>query len=239
MISKVLLLCFGLLCAAFAAPLAFDETQIVHSRWVAQSVAREQPQPTAAVEAAYRDLSNAARRDDVLSSVVTTARYLANPTVVLSSPVTMATRLDRIESAASELAAVSPLDAQAWCTLLLAVSSRVPVDVDRMARLYVRCIETGSREVAYFDGRMLVALSAWHVLPEQVRLLALDDARRFLGDGHYRGWAAARLAFATATLAPDLEPIVRAVILETDAKLMSTFDAGLRQYRPQPPGGKR
>lgn len=220
----------GLYLAVAGYGLFGQELSFFFARSSARLAAAQPQKASLAAAEIDHDVLAASQREDDVTARLQLAKLIADKETAEAERLA---DVARVKADAEALILSSPLNAEGPCSLMQWAALQRPALIDRLPALIAACHALGGHDQELIVQRWQVVAAYWYDLPEETREIARDDMRRLLGDGHFRGWAAERLAYSVVMIAPDLEQFAREDITAVDNRLMTTFDAGLKQFGEQ------
>ncbi|MFN0220015.1 MAG: hypothetical protein ACKVP4_14525 [Hyphomicrobium sp.] len=117
---------------------------------------------------------------------------------------------DRVLASANNLVEVAPLDPRPWCLRAIA-EAQTSGATNRMIDWLRTCYAYGRRTLSVVETRVLLGVTQWRFLPQDLRNAVLIDASAALSDPQLDDWMANVLAYAVR-LAPAQSKLAGSLI---------------------------
>ena len=137
-----------------------------------------------------------------------------------------------IEETASALVTRSPLDAQPWCILAIAEARRNGMS-NLAARRLRACYKYAPFEDWAVGWRLSLALASWGELPSDLRASAMTEVAHQLSIRELRPVMLQRLAFVTATIAPERAALAKSLAGLHGERTMLQFENTVQGIRKE------
>ena len=199
----------GLAVLAGGGTLTAYEMQVSSIRQALRGEGSELPMPGSA-EGAGLAIQRESLDSDVAGRLLGFALYKESSDALANTGRANRQTEQWIEEMAATLAARSPFDAQPWCILAIAEARRNGIS-DLAARRLRACYKYAPFEDWAVVWRLSLALASWNALPADLQASAMTEVAYQLSIRELRPVMVQRLAFVTATIAPERAALARSL----------------------------